>query len=613
MAASLVLIKFSLLLASPIVLLGIQTVCSQQLDFSLAASKGGGGFSRFRETINSVQQRQQQLPATTFVRTNVEQKASSVVEVPPPPLVQQSFEQQVTNSQSFKGSSQTVAGNEQQLYGSVEGTPGVDFPAYMTIPNTGFSCTGVPFDGLYADESTGCQVYHICFQGRRESFLCGIGTVFNQAVMACDFWHAVECSKSSQYYSLNSEFGKGAPEPSQLQSISAKSFTQTSQSRAVLPQQPLVQRQQVSSFQSTQSGQTSVPRVSTSQSEFQSQSAFGGGKTSVAKELLNFDTSRLASPSRRLGLMTSGSAPAESNLDMRTQFAASTTSASSAREGGSGKTSLQSEQFSQQQSASGKAAKATSQNDLWKPVFKRKPPSKVSDVGKGAAEAEVRPATPAAEAPPTQAPQVASTSSASPTTTTVGPVETTQPRPPVVDQEPSFSPPITTRPPEPANPPAPETESAEKEAEEVPSVPRSSAPPPSPPPPTTTTSPSPAGESEAPAATTSGEPPASSAASEQPPPETPKETTTTTVAPPQTEAPQRATTTPTADATTTKAPEEQPETTPAPQEGDTGAASEKKSKKKRKKKRANNNSSTNKQHTVLKATNSSVEYVISPK
>lgn len=94
-------------------------------------------------------------------------------------------------------------------YGGVDGVPGVDFPNYSKIPSTSFSCAGAPYEpGMYADEEAQCQVYHVCFQGRMESFLCGLGTVFNQAILSCDYWHAVECSRSREFYSANEELGK---------------------------------------------------------------------------------------------------------------------------------------------------------------------------------------------------------------------------------------------------------------------------------------------------------------------------------------------------------------------------------------------------------------------
>lgn len=104
---------------------------------------------------------------------------------------------------------------EPASYGGVQGVPGKDFPAYGQVPRTRFTCSGVPYEpGMYADEETQCQAYHVCFQGRKESFLCGVGTVFNQAILACDYWHSVECSRSREFYSANEELGKAGAEPS---------------------------------------------------------------------------------------------------------------------------------------------------------------------------------------------------------------------------------------------------------------------------------------------------------------------------------------------------------------------------------------------------------------
>lgn len=122
---------------------------------------------------------------------------------------QQQQQQQQSTSNDESTTEDPLADSEPALYGSVAGAPGVDFPAYTRIPKTSFTCEGKGFDfGFYADEEAGCQVYHVCWSGRRESFLCGVGTVFNQAILACDYWHSVDCSKSSQFYGVNSELGK---------------------------------------------------------------------------------------------------------------------------------------------------------------------------------------------------------------------------------------------------------------------------------------------------------------------------------------------------------------------------------------------------------------------
>jgi hypothetical protein len=111
-------------------------------------------------------------------------------------------------------SAEGEANPEPPIYGGVMGVPGVDFPGYTQIPKTNFKCSGVPYEpGMYADQETQCQAYHVCFQGRKESFLCGVGTVFNQAILGCDYWHSVDCSASPNFYSVNEELGKAGPEP----------------------------------------------------------------------------------------------------------------------------------------------------------------------------------------------------------------------------------------------------------------------------------------------------------------------------------------------------------------------------------------------------------------
>jgi hypothetical protein len=38
------------------------------------------------------------------------------------------------------------------------------------------------------------QVFHFCQKdGRRDSFICPKGTVFNQALSHCDWWYNVKC------------------------------------------------------------------------------------------------------------------------------------------------------------------------------------------------------------------------------------------------------------------------------------------------------------------------------------------------------------------------------------------------------------------------------------
>ncbi|XP_076280495.1 chitin-binding domain protein thawb isoform X2 [Lasioglossum baleicum] len=93
---------------------------------------------------------------------------------------------------------------EYQVYQGVTGQPGVDFPALTTIPATSFSCRGLK-GGYYADLETNCQVFHICDNGRKISFLCPNGTIFQQSQLICDWWFKVDCSKSAELYEQSSE------------------------------------------------------------------------------------------------------------------------------------------------------------------------------------------------------------------------------------------------------------------------------------------------------------------------------------------------------------------------------------------------------------------------
>ncbi|CAL1287524.1 unnamed protein product [Larinioides sclopetarius] len=88
------------------------------------------------------------------------------------------------------------------------GTAGVDYPDLKSIPNTNFKCSEQEYEGgLYADVDAQCQVYHVCHDGRKDSFLCGRGTIFNQQILACDYWYSTECDTAPSYYYLNAQIG----------------------------------------------------------------------------------------------------------------------------------------------------------------------------------------------------------------------------------------------------------------------------------------------------------------------------------------------------------------------------------------------------------------------
>lgn len=85
---------------------------------------------------------------------------------------------------------------------NVPGEPGVDYPAYTTLPQTGFTCEGRS-RGYYGDEVAGCQVFHVCHDVLVSSFLCPIGSIFSQKLLTCDWWTKVDCSSSEKYIGVN--------------------------------------------------------------------------------------------------------------------------------------------------------------------------------------------------------------------------------------------------------------------------------------------------------------------------------------------------------------------------------------------------------------------------
>ncbi|KAG9510624.1 Delta-1-pyrroline-5-carboxylate dehydrogenase, mitochondrial, partial [Fragariocoptes setiger] len=56
-------------------------------------------------------------------------------------------------------------------------------------------------DGIYADPYTGCQAYHVCQAASKTTFKCPLGTLFNNAILTCDFAHNVDCVSSHRLMS----------------------------------------------------------------------------------------------------------------------------------------------------------------------------------------------------------------------------------------------------------------------------------------------------------------------------------------------------------------------------------------------------------------------------
>lgn len=86
----------------------------------------------------------------------------------------------------------------------VIGVPGQDYPTYTEAPKTSFQCSSQQYPGYYADPEAQCQAFHICQRGnRQDSFVCPIGTLFNQEFLVCDWWYNVNCDRARDFYQVN--------------------------------------------------------------------------------------------------------------------------------------------------------------------------------------------------------------------------------------------------------------------------------------------------------------------------------------------------------------------------------------------------------------------------
>uniref|UniRef100_T1J0R3 Chitin-binding type-2 domain-containing protein n=1 Tax=Strigamia maritima TaxID=126957 RepID=T1J0R3_STRMM len=80
-------------------------------------------------------------------------------------------------------------------------------PFLEKIPKTSFTCRNRIY-GYYADQEANCQVFHICLNSRKWSFLCPNQTKFNQDLLVCDYPDGVDCDIAEERYKINENFGK---------------------------------------------------------------------------------------------------------------------------------------------------------------------------------------------------------------------------------------------------------------------------------------------------------------------------------------------------------------------------------------------------------------------
>ncbi|XP_053664848.1 uncharacterized protein LOC128713998 [Anopheles marshallii] len=115
--------------------------------------------------------------------------------VPRSVLMQQNDGGTATNS---------FAGVHMNSYQGLVGRPGIDFPVLTHIPKTIFDCKSHG-NGYFADLETRCQVFHICDDGKKISFLCPNGTIFRQLDLICDWWFKVDCAATPNHFAESTE------------------------------------------------------------------------------------------------------------------------------------------------------------------------------------------------------------------------------------------------------------------------------------------------------------------------------------------------------------------------------------------------------------------------
>lgn len=82
-------------------------------------------------------------------------------------------------------------GEQKYFYGHRIGV--VPTYQYNIIQSGSDDCSSNSMFGMYANLESGCQGYHVCHGGRKDTFMCPQGTLFNQELLVCDHWYRVQC------------------------------------------------------------------------------------------------------------------------------------------------------------------------------------------------------------------------------------------------------------------------------------------------------------------------------------------------------------------------------------------------------------------------------------
>ena len=105
----------------------------------------------------------------------------------------------------------------------IPGIQGKDYPVRTEVPEIPFSCDGLLESGLYGDPGpeSRCQVFHRCVTNGKaglvkQSFLCPVGSLFQQKYLVCDWWYNVNCSATEGFYGLQLERKERSHNPENL-------------------------------------------------------------------------------------------------------------------------------------------------------------------------------------------------------------------------------------------------------------------------------------------------------------------------------------------------------------------------------------------------------------
>ena len=162
---------------------------SQQAGFTVKINHKKRAFDEANSESSEAQSSSSLLDDQTHHQADSTSRVASFMGLP-----QQHQSSPLAGGRHLGGPNELLAGSEKR------GTELIGAPL-STIPKTDFECTdskGRFVSGLFADHKTGCQVWHLCSNNRKYSFLCPSGTIFNAKLRICDWRYNVKCENPSK-------------------------------------------------------------------------------------------------------------------------------------------------------------------------------------------------------------------------------------------------------------------------------------------------------------------------------------------------------------------------------------------------------------------------------